>query len=456
MFRLEVIDYFDSTNQTLVARVPEAGSAAIQFGAQLIVQQNQVAVFFRDGRAMDQFGPGRHTLTTANIPVIGSILTIPFEKSPFQAQVYFVGMQTFIDQRWGTRQPITLRDKDFGIVRLRGFGKFAYRVIDPSLLLNTIVGTQGKMTTQEIVDYLRDNIVTGLSDVFASANIALLDMPSHLDELSAAARVKLGDQFNRYGLELTELLINSITPPEEVQKAIDARSSMAILGDLRSYTVYQTANGIAAAGANPAGGAAGGLGLGMGMALPGILQNALAGGAITSPPQTIPNSAPVGQVGTDSRATTNKPGVGQLDFNQIHDASSINPPEIIKALAKAGGWTIQEKGEGLVLTVPVGTLRRQRIYVDLNAKDQDGHSMVSIWSSCGVISPSNAMMLLRTNSQLMYGAFALQKVGQSEQLVIRANLLAETMDQLEASRAISAIAWQADSIEQQLSSDDQF
>jgi len=242
MFRLEVIDYFDSSNQSVVARVPEAGSAAIQYGTQLVVQQNQSAVFFRDGRAMDQFGPGRHTLTTGNLPLIGRLLSAPFERSPFQAQVYFVGMQTFMDQRWGTRQPIMVRDPDFGVVRLRGFGKFSYRVVDASVLINTLVGTQGKLSTTEIVDFLRDNIVSGISEVLATANIALLDMPAKLSQLSAISRVKLGDQFTQLGLELTQLMINSISPPEEVQQAIDARSGMASIGNLRTYTMNQRIN----------------------------------------------------------------------------------------------------------------------------------------------------------------------------------------------------------------------
>jgi membrane protease subunit (stomatin/prohibitin family) len=442
VFRLEVIDYIDQTNQSLVARVPESGTAAIQFGAQLIVQQSQEAIFFRDGRAMDSFGPGRYTLTTANLPIIGGILTAPFERSPFQACVYFIGKQTFIDQRWGTRNPITVRDPQFGVVRLRGYGKFAYRVVDAPLLLNTIVGTQGKFTTDEIVNYLRDIMVAGLTDLIAASGIGLLDMPSRMDDISSAARVKLGDQFSKYGLELTEFFISNISPPEEVQKAIDARSSMAVLGDLRSYSMYATANAIQAAG-NASGGNA--LGFGLGMMLPHILQPA------TQPPAPHVSNANVG-VGT-----TPAP-VQHLDFSAAKPATAQDLLTQVQSLAKQFGWTLENaSGENAVAIVPLSNTRRQKVNLEFNRKDNDGNLVLGLWSTCGTINPAAAMTVLRNNDSVVYGAFAIRKTADGEVLVLRSNLIADLTDAGEMAKIISAIAWQADQIEQQLTgSSDQY
>src|SRR6185369_1391811 len=150
---IEVLEWKDDSGKEMVWR--HASGGAIKLGAQLVVLEGQWAVFFRDGKALDTFGPGRHTLTTANVPLITRILTIPWEKSPFQASVYFVGKQTFLDQKWGTPQPIIFRDPDFGMVRLRSFGKYSMRVADSAVLINTLVGTQGKMTTDAIAAYLK-------------------------------------------------------------------------------------------------------------------------------------------------------------------------------------------------------------------------------------------------------------------------------------------------------------
>ena len=434
MFRLEVIDYIDQSNQSLVARVPETGTAAIQFGAQLIVQQSQEAIFFRDGRAMDNFGPGRYTLTTANLPIIGGILTAPFERSPFQACVYFIGKQTFIDQRWGTRNPITVRDPQFGVVRLRGYGKFAYRVADGALLLNTIVGTQGKFTTEEIVNYLRDIIVAGLTDLLGTAGVGLLDMPSRMDDISAAARVKLGDQFSKYGLELTEFFISNISPPEEVQKAIDARSSMAVLGDLKSYSMYATANAIQASG-NASGGNP--FGFGLGMAIPQILQQQA---SVPSQSITTPNNAVSG------------PSLAKLDFSGAKPTTPEDLHGQMKNMAQQFGWPIEETDKNcLSVTVQLAAARRQKVFLELDRKDNDGNRVLGIWSTCGTINPAAAMTVLRNNDSVVHGAFAIRRTVDGEVLVLRSNVIADLTDAGEMAKIISAVAWQADQVEQQLS-----
>jgi membrane protease subunit (stomatin/prohibitin family) len=449
MFRLEVIDFIDQTGNAVVARVPESGTAAIQLGAQLIVQQNQEAVFFRDGRAMDTFGPGRHTLTTNNVPILTSILTIPWQKSPFQACVYFIGKQRFVDQRWGTRHPITMKDPDFGIVRLRGFGKFSFRVVDSALLINEIVGTQGKVTSQQISEFLRDVLVSSLSDLIASSNIGLLQMSTKFDELGAAGRAKIGEEFKKYGLELTDLVINNISAPDEVQKAIDARSSMSAVGDLRSYTLFQAANGLA--GNNNSGGAGSmaalGMGAGMGMMMPAILQQALQqpqgqGNPLAFPTPTPTVAAPA--VATAAHIPAQPIQATEPELNSIEAVQ-----QAIRAIGKQSGWQIKESEQEWSLTVSMGPLRRQVVHVDFSGVDEAGHRIVSVWAACGEVNPNNAMALLRYNAQIVHGAFAVQNVDGTNVLVIRGNLLADTADPLELTRTITAVAWQSSQADQQ-------
>ena len=294
---MDVIQYNDPSGQTMVARWPQNGTADIRLGSQLIVEESQQAVFLRDGKALDTFGPGRHTLATQNVPVLTRLLSIPFGgTSPFQAAVVFVSMKTFLDLKWGTKEPVIFRDKELAMVRLRSFGKFAVRVTNPQVFVNTIVGTRGAYSTDGVESYFRDVIVARLTDVLGENLTSIFDLPKLYDELSMGLKARVADDFAKYGIELVDLFLGAITPPEEVQKMIDERSGMGALGDMNTYLKFKTARALGDAAQQPggAGGVIGaGLGLGMGAGvgamLPGMMRDAMQGG---SPPPAAPAPAP--------------------------------------------------------------------------------------------------------------------------------------------------------------------
>lgn len=274
----DVIEYFDPTGKEIVHRFPEHGSGDFRLGSQLIVRESQAAVFFRDGKALDVFGPGRHTLTTANIPLLVRLIGAPFGgETPFKAEVYFVNLREFLDMKWGTKEAITLRDSQLGIVRLRAFGRYSMQVADPQLFVNKIVGTVGLYETSQIEDYLRGMILSWLTDLLGETATTVLDLPQLFNELSAGVKAKLADEFAGLGLALKSFFVESVSLPEEVQKMIDRAAGMRAVGDMDSLLKMDMAESLRDMAVQPGGGEATGVGIGAGLGMGAAIAQTLMG-----------------------------------------------------------------------------------------------------------------------------------------------------------------------------------
>ncbi len=326
---LEVLEWFDPTGKEIVQRLPEAGSGEIKFGAQLTVRESQAAVFFYQGKAYDAIGPGRHTLKTLNIPILTKVLSIPWGMtSPLRAEVYFVNMKTFADLRWGTRDPVAFKDSELGLIRLRAFGVFNFRVIQPVLFVNRLVGTQGKYSTRDIEAYLSRVIISRFNDHLGEHLDSVLNLPGKYDELADGLVKRLEKDFSHFGMALTHLYIDSITPPPEVQKAIDDKSRLNVFDDLNKLIKMKAAMAMEKA-SEAEGGAANGLGMGMGFMMPGMFTEYIkSGGAGKSdmqgqPTQTCPDCKT--PVAIDAKFCPHC-GHQLLVFQQCHHCGKNLPP----------------------------------------------------------------------------------------------------------------------------------
>lgn len=283
---VDIIEWLDHTNDTLVWRFPRYHNQ-IKNGAQLIVRPGQVAVFVHRGTLADIFEPGSYQLITDNLPILSTLQGWKhgFE-SPFKSEVYFVSTKQITDLKWGTPNPIMLRDPEFGPIRLRAFGTYTLKAVDPQALLKELVGTDAVFEADEIHELLRSIINSALADMLGESDVAVLDLASKYHEFSARLREKVVECVDtEYGLNIPQLYIVNISLPEEVEKALDTRTQMSVIGDMNRFQQYQMGQAMVSAAENPSGGgAAEGMGLGMGFAMAGRMMQGDGQAGMTPPP----------------------------------------------------------------------------------------------------------------------------------------------------------------------------
>jgi membrane protease subunit (stomatin/prohibitin family) len=264
---IDIIEWTDESGDILSWRFPRHENE-IKQGAQLIVRQSQAAVFVNMGKIADVFGSGTHRLTTANLPLLSTLAGWKYGfDSPIKSEVYFVNTRNFINLKWGTSNPIIVKDPEFGPVRLRSYGTYVIKVSDPAKFIREIVGTNGTFTVHDISEQLRNLIVTRLADHLGESKIPVVALAENYNEISGRLAERLADEFGEYGLEITKFLVENISLPQEVEEALDKRSSMGIIGDLDGFVKFQSANALEAAAKNPGGAASAGIGMGMGFAM---------------------------------------------------------------------------------------------------------------------------------------------------------------------------------------------
>ncbi len=354
---IDIIEWLDSTNNTIVHRF-ERHNNEIKIGAKMTVRESQIAVFINEGTIADVFPPGMYTLKTENLPVLSTLKGWKYGfNSPFKAEVYFVNTKKFTDLKWGTPNPIMLRDPEFGPIRIRAFGAYEFRISDATAFIKGVAGTDGDFTTDEITNQLRNIIITRFTDAIGEAKIPILDMAANYDEVSELVGKKLIPEYAEYGVDMTKFLVSNISLPKNVEEALDKRSSMGVIGDLGKYQQFQTAEAMEAAANNPSGGGASeGMGLGMGMAMASQMMGSMnqpqqqGQQAANTPPPTPPTIA--------FHIVVNGQQQGPFDMNTLQQMVKSNQITKDTLVWKAGlaNWIAANKAPeltSLFMAVPL-------------------------------------------------------------------------------------------------------
>jgi membrane protease subunit (stomatin/prohibitin family) len=289
---IEIIEWLDDSHDTLAWRFPVRGQE-IKNGARLVVREGQMACFVNEGKLADVFGPGTYTLTTQNLPVLATLAGWKYGfNSPFKAEVYFVATTQFTDQKWGTQNPIMVRDPEFGPLRLRAFGAFSFRVTDAARFLRNLAGTDGRFEVDEILGQLKRTLVSRFTQALAAAKIPALDLAGNYHELAEKVRPIIRADLEDLGIEVTKLVIENVSLPPEVERILDKRSEMAIMGNVQQYAAYQMASAIPDAARTPNGLAGAGMGLaagiGMGQQMMGMMGGMMPQGGAPAAPAARP------------------------------------------------------------------------------------------------------------------------------------------------------------------------
>ncbi len=290
---IDVIEWTDTTRDTIVHKYPRENNE-IKMGAQLTVREGQVAIFVNEGQLADVFTPGRYELTTQNMPILTTLKAWKYGfNSPFKADVYFVNTRQFMDCKWGTQNPVMMRDAEFGMVRIRAFGTYAFQVKDAQALLREVLGGSGSdMKVSDIDGQIKRLSVSALSDAVAQSKIPALDLAANYDELGEYTRNALNPKLVSMGLQLVSFVIENISLPEEVEKAMDRRTSMGVVGDLGQYTQFQAAEALRESASNGSGMAGAGVNMGAGIAMGQVMAQAMTGATQQPAPAAAPQAQP--------------------------------------------------------------------------------------------------------------------------------------------------------------------